>query len=192
MICFRLKNTELCLDFSFFAAIAIFAFFDNTGTGLASIVMCMLHELAHLVVMAILDVTPERIKFYGAGIAITARSLDSRRSSVRAAVYSAGCLLNLVLAIAFFLFGNRLFSAINLCICALNLLPFGELDGARLLILAAEHFFEPYLTDKLMKICGAASVVICVVIFVSVKGRVSISALISGVYILILSVIKRE
>lgn len=192
MISVKVKNTELCLDFSFFAAIAIFAFFDKTGLGLASLAMCMLHESAHLIVMLILAVTPDRIKFYGAGIAISARSLDSRGDMVRAAVYSSGCLLNFILALIFLLCGNGLFSAINLCIGVLNMLPVGELDGARILRLISERFFEPYRTERLLRICSAVSVVLCVVIFFVVRGRVSISALISGVYLMILSALNNE
>lgn len=183
---------ELSLDFSFFAALAIFAFFDDTGLGLTSLVMCMLHEAAHLIVMLLLNIPPCRVKFYGAGIAISARRLEYRADLERCAVYAAGCALNFALAAVFWHFGNGILSAVNLCIGMLNMLPIGGLDGARLLRVFAERFFEPDRADFILKVCGMISAALCVIALFFVKGKVGVSAVISGAYLLLLSALRPD
>lgn len=192
MISLRIKNTAVCFDFSFFAAIAIFAFLDRTGLGLLSIAMCMLHESAHLLVMLLIGAVPSQIAFYGAGIAISAPTLELHGEGHRLAVYSAGCLLNFTLAAVFWAAGSGILSAINLCIGALNIMPFGSLDGARVMKLAAGHFRNPVRIERSIRVFGAAAAV-CGAAFVFIRGgSISISALISGLYLMVLAVLRKK
>ena len=63
-------------DFSFFAVVAFMIFVDTSGAAVLSLIACILHEGGHLLAMAVCGAYPERITFYGGGIALTRTGMD--------------------------------------------------------------------------------------------------------------------
>ena len=134
-------------DFSFFAVVAFMIFVDTSGAAVLSLIACILHEGGHLLTMAVCGANPERITFYGGGIA-------------RLVILSAGCSVNLLVAAACFAMqGNdtaAVFGAVNLIICIFNALPIGYFDGAEVLELLLTGFVSLRTAEKVKKIVGTA------------------------------------
>ena len=133
MIELKLKRTALRWDFSFFAVLAVFFIWDYSGFGFAALGICTAHELAHLAVMRLCGMSPDSLTFYGAGIRLSARAVESAPPGVQAAVYAAGCAMNFLLGGVFLAAGEGRIAAVSFAAGAFNLLPLGEFDGRRLL-----------------------------------------------------------
>ena len=110
--------------------------------------------------MAVCGVNPERITFYGGGIALSKSGMESLTDAKRLAILSAGCSVNLLVAAACFAMqGNgtaAVFGAVNLIICIFNALPIGYFDGAEVLELLLTGFVSLRTAEKVKKIVGTA------------------------------------
>lgn len=151
-------------DFTFFAVVALLVFIDTGGTAMLSLIACILHEGGHLLAMALCGVVPEKITFYGGGIAISKR-MDSVSAAKRLIILSAGCSVNAVLALSTALLPQnntmQIFSAVNLLICCFNALPIGYFDGAEILRTIFESIFQPRTAEIIKKTIG---IIMCVLI----------------------------
>ncbi len=132
MICFEINKICLSFSFGFFFVIA-FTSLENDILVVYSLLFCILHELAHLFVMRKFRVEISSIHFYGAGIKISSKGVDLLSKSKQLLVYSAGCTLNLVFALAYFFIGAQELFAINISLAFLNILPISYLDGGKIL-----------------------------------------------------------
>ena len=132
-------------------------FIDTSGAAVLSLIACILHEGGHLLAMAVCGVNPERITFYGGGIALSKSGMESLTDAKRLVILSAGCSVNLLVAAACFAMqGNdtaAVFGAVNLIICIFNALPIGYFDGAEVLELLLTGFVS-LRTAKVKKIIG--------------------------------------
>ncbi len=186
MIELKLKRTALRWDFSFFAVLAVFFFWDDSGFGIAALGICAAHELAHLAVMKFCGITPDSLTFYGAGIRLSARAVESAPPGVQAAVYSAGCVMNFLLGGAFLAAGEGRIAAVSFAAGAFNLLPLGEFDGRRLLKLLLISLAAPENVDTVLKMCGFISAGIAAAVLFKAGGA-SPTFFITAVYLVILS-----
>lgn len=187
MIELKLKKTVLRLDFSFFAVIALFLLLDTTGFGLMALSACALHELAHMLVMAVFGIYADEITFYGAGIRITSARTEFARPAVKALILSAGCAANFVLTVIFWYSGRFETAAINLFTGIFNLLPIGELDGAGLLKTALIRFCKPENVDGISDVTGAVFSVICIAVIVFFGRGISFTLITTVLYFIIVS-----
>ncbi len=151
-------------DFTFFAVVALLVFIDTSGTAMLSLIACILHEGGHLLAMALCGVVPEKITFYGGGIAV-ARRMDNVSTPRRLIILSAGCAVNAVLAMSGALMPQnstmQVFSAVNLLICCFNALPIGYFDGGEILRIIFESIFQPRTAEIIKKTIG---IIMCVLI----------------------------
>lgn len=184
MIEFYLCRTAVGLDFSFFAVLAMFFFFDSGG-GLAALSACAVHELGHLAVMRLCNIPAERILFYGAGIRISAE-IKGASFWKQLAVLSAGCAVNLLLSAAFYAAGELTLAAANLITGTFNLLCLGEFDGAQLARLFAVRFVGAARIDGFLNVLRGISAAVCLASALLLGGAISVSLLITLVYVLIL------
>ena len=187
MIEFKLKRTAIRLDFSFFAVLALFFWLDSDGFGLMALAVCAAHELAHLVVMAVCGIIPESITFYGAGIRITAPDTELCSYGVQAAVYSAGCVMNFVLAIILAQAGCDRASAVSLFTGCFNLVPVGEFDGRRLLRLFLLSHARPENLDMLTFVIGVVCAALPGILMILFGWGASPTLIITAAYIIIMS-----
>lgn len=187
MIELKLRKTALRLDFSFFAVIALFLWLDSSGFGLMALSACALHELAHMLVMAIFGIFADEITFYGAGIRISSVRTEFAKPVVRALILSAGCAANFVLTVFFLQLGQLEFAAINLFTGIFNLLPIGELDGAGLLKLLLIRKCRPEKIDGAMRIVGMVFSVICIAAIIFFGRGVSFTLITTALYFIIVS-----
>ena len=184
MLEIRIKQTKFCLDFTFAAVLAFYFWLDSEGWGVVSIVLCMLHELAHLAVMCACGISPERITMYGGGIRISSSQVESCAGYKKLAIYSAGCAVNFILCAVLFSF-QRNAAILSLFMGIFNLLPIGEFDGAQLLKCLLIKFCPPERIDAVMRAVGVITVILCGVIIAAVQGQVSITLLSAVLYLTI-------
>lgn len=187
MIELKLKKTLLRLDFSFFAVIALFLLLDTTGFGIAALSACALHELAHMLVMAVFGIFADEIMFYGAGIRITSARTEFAKPAVKALILSAGCAANFMLTLIFWRSDRLEFAAINLFTGIFNMLPIGELDGAGLLKLLIIRLSRPENVDRILCVTGAVFSVICIAVIIFFGKGVSFTLITTAFYFIIVS-----
>ena len=187
MVEFKLKRTLLRLDFSFFAVIALYLLLDESGFGLAALAACAMHETAHFVAMTAFGVPVEQLTLYGAGIRITSSKIEYIKPIKKAVILCAGCIANFAAAFVFWRLENYAASAVNLFTGIFNLLPMGELDGARLLKMYAVRHFKAKSVDMVMKIAAVVSAIICAAAFIATGGVASFTLITTALYIIIVS-----
>ena len=181
-------------DFSFFAVVAFMIFIDTSGAAVLSLIACILHEGGHLLAMAVCGAYPERITFYGGGIALSKAEMDSLSDEKRLVILSAGCAVNLLAASVYLTMpGNdtvAVFSAVNLIICLFNALPIGYFDGAGILEILLSKFLSLRVAEKVKRVIGVmlSVVMIAGVIIYCVSCNKSVSlSIIFVVFYLILA-----
>lgn len=175
------------MDFSFFAVIALFLLLDSTGFGVMALAACAVHELAHMIVMAVFGIIADEITFYGAGIRITSARTEFAKPAVKALILSAGCAANFILTAVSLCSGHSEFAAINLFTGIFNLLPIGELDGAGLLKTALIRFGKPENVDKVLSVTGAVSALICIAAILFFGRGISFTLITTALYFIIVS-----
>lgn len=181
-------------DFSFFAVVAFMIFVDTSGAAVLSLIACILHEGGHLLAMAVCGANPERITFYGGGIALSKSGMESLTDAKRLVILSAGCSVNLLVAAACFAMqGNdtaAVFGAVNLIICIFNALPIGYFDGAEVLEVILTRFVSLRTAETVKKIVGvvlSVAITAGVVIYCVSEGKSVSLSLIFVVFYLILA-----
>lgn len=184
---------NLKFNFSFFAVIAFLIFADTSGMAVLSLTACILHEGGHLLAMALCGIYPDKITFYGGGIAIDKLGMEQISDCRRLFILAAGCMVNfLISSIYFFTPENEMlqvFSAVNLLIGIFNALPIGYFDGARILEILLVRFMRPSAANIVKKIIGAlcsAVIIMGIVYYCIFSGKtVSISLGFAMLYLII-------
>lgn len=147
-------------DFSFFAVVAFMIFIDTSGAAVLSLIACIMHEGGHLLAMAVCGAYPERITFYGGGIALTKAGMENLSDTKRLIILSAGCFVNLLAASVYLTMPDNttvaVFSAVNLIICVFNALPIGYFDGAEVLEILLTKFVTLRTAERVKKAVGLA------------------------------------
>lgn len=187
MLELKLRKTVLCLDFSFFAVIALYLLLDESGFGLAALWACALHETAHFAAMALFGVPAERVTLYGAGIRITSSFLEFAPPLRRTVILSAGCLANFTAALVFWRFGELGSFAVELFTGIFNLLPLGALDGAGLLKMFAIKRCKAENVDRVMKAASIISAILVAAAVIFAGGAASFTLITTALYIIVLS-----
>lgn len=149
----------LKFNFSFFAVIAFLIFADSSGMAVLSLTACILHEGGHLLAMALCGIYPDKITFYGGGIAISKIGMEQMSYIRRLVILSAGCTVNFLISSLCLAFPEnemiQIFSAVNLLIGIFNALPIGYFDGARILEVLLVRVMSPLSAAIVKKIIGA-------------------------------------
>ncbi len=187
MLELKLRKTILCLDFSFFAVIALYLLLDESGFGLAALCACALHETAHFVAMALFGVPAERVTLYGAGIRITSSQIEFVPTFQKTVILSVGCLTNFAAALVFYRLGELGAFAVELFTGIFNLLPLGALDGAGLLKMLVIRRCKAEDVDRVMKTASVFSAVLVAAAVIFVGGAASFTLITTALYIIILS-----
>lgn len=182
---------RVSLSFTFFAAVAAVTLW-NGSWGLkivTALICCILHELGHISAMCMFGIPPERVFFYAGGIKISphrGRLISKKQDMI---ILFAGCSVNLFIALLWRILSGGLnyFACANLFLGIFNLMPVKYFDGGRLLSLALNEsrvcdfirgFFLIFLSAVLIKML--------------LSGNVSISLMITFVYIAFAEFMGRE
>lgn len=184
---------NLKFNFSFFAVIAFLIFADTSGMAVLSLTACILHEGGHLLAMALCGIYPDKITFYGGGIAIDKLGMEQISDCRRLFILAAGCMVNFLISSTYFFDPEnemiQVFSAVNLLIGIFNALPIGYFDGARILEILLVRFMRPSAANIVKKIIGAlcsAVIIVGIVYYCIFSGKtVSISLGFAMLYLII-------
>lgn len=183
----------LKFNFSFFAVVAFLIFADTSGMAVLSLTACILHEGGHLLAMALCGIYPDKITFYGGGIAISKIGMEQMSYIRRLVILSAGCTVNFLISSLCLAFPEnemiQIFSAVNLLIGIFNALPIGYFDGARILEVLLVRIMRPSTATIVKKIIGglcSAAIIGGIVYYCVFSGKtVSISLGFAMLYLII-------
>lgn len=128
---FSVKNTTVEISF-WFAVVMTFLLLFMGNDSAVCFVLCILHEIGHLVSMFAFKSTPKKLElgFFGIKIVTGNRILSPVKEIITAA---AGPLVNLLLAVVLCLFDRKSWAAMSVGLAVFNLLPVPMLDGGRIL-----------------------------------------------------------
>lgn len=162
MVCFELFGVRLALDFTAPALFALLSMYLPRAALLQTVSACLLHECAHLLLIAIYGDRPALLRISAAGMRLEAHGTALMPLHRFAAILLAGPAANLLAAAAFLGCGMRDAAAANLSLCCFNLLPFRSTDGGTLLFAWLEKLLltrAPELPRRIMRGCGMVTAV---------------------------------
>jgi len=178
MIKTKLADTELGVDFTFFAVVTMFLTLDTTGFALMSLAACIIHEAGHLLALLLTGGRLDSLVFRGGGIRIAADNTDS------VFVLIAGSAVNIVLFFVLYFTLPKtdiypiMFAVLNLVIGLFNLLPIGCLDGSKLLSLFVSHKI-----CKVIEIIAITGVVTAIIFVVLNKNEINFTLIAVLIYV---------
>lgn len=149
--------------FGFFLSLSVFLLLDKTGMGAMCISAALLHELGHLIAMALFRVRLVRVRLRTLEIGIERQEARSLMSEM--CIDLAGPAVNLLLAAVCYRWGSMGFSAINCALGLFELCPLPMLDGGQALSALCQRLFT---LERAGKICLAVS--ICTLLLILAGG----------------------
>ena len=194
---FKMFGTEISVTFPFSALLVLLLLTDRTGLAFFLLLAVFVHEAAHLAAMWMLDCSPKRVDLKCAAVEITSPPVTSAKEE--ALITLAGPLSNGLLFFAFWLNFNLfrsesalLFASVNALIAAFNLLPVAGLDGGTLLLLVLTRLFGERKAKLTLRVLGImiASAAVFAGAFLLRNGICNPTVLLSGLYILVMTLLK--
>lgn len=168
MVCFDLFGLRLALDFTAPAWFAFLSLYLPPSVLCRTAAACLLHECAHLLVLAATGRKPALLRVSATGLRLEATGTAVMPLRTFAAILLAGPLANLLAAVLFSASGMRESASVHLSLCGFNLLPFRSTDGGTLLDAWLEQHYAskaPELPRRMQRVLGcvtAAVVLICI------------------------------
>lgn len=194
---FRMFSTEIAVTFPFSALLVLLLLTDRTGLASFLLLAVFTHEAAHLAAMWMLDCSPKRVCLKCAAVEIVSPPVTSAKEEMLITLAGpfANGLLFLTFWLNFQLFGSEsalLFSSVNALIGAFNLLPVAGLDGGTLLLLLLTRLFGELKAKRTLRILGLilAATAVFTGVFLLKRGIFNPTVLLSGLYILVMTLIK--
>lgn len=116
----------------------LFIIFNNISTYVIFIVFIAIHEISHMIAGIVIDGKPKKISLNPFGLSLEFYSYGKEKFLYKIFFYSAGPLINLLIAICIYYFKEYNFFKqeiiyTNLAICFFNLIPIIPLDGGKIL-----------------------------------------------------------
>lgn len=165
---------------------------ESSYVPLLGILFAILHEMGHLAAM-MLSKEPVRSIFFGlVNIGITSENCEENLEK-NIFIFASGPLVNLILALCFFIFYNLSGAFVfktavmqNLFLAGLNLLPISSLDGGKIFKIILLKKFDFALAEK---ISSVVSIIFLVPVFVCgflvlFNFKYNFSLLIIGCYLI--------
>ena len=149
--------------FGFFLSLSVFLLLDKTGMGAMCISAALLHELGHLIAMALFRVRLVRVRLRTLEIGIERQEARSLMSEM--CIDLAGPAVNLLLAAAAYCCGSIGFSAVNCALGLFELCPLPVLDGGQALSALCQRAFS---LERAQKICAAVN--LCTLLLILAGG----------------------
>ncbi|MBO5572363.1 MAG: hypothetical protein J5926_06610 [Ruminococcus sp.] len=145
-------------DFSFFLLMAMLFLMRDVRTASGIVIVCGLHELGHLAVMAVFRAKVRSIHFSGTGIRITAEKSGTEPLLQSVLILLSGPAVNIIL---YFLLREKVPDTAYLSLGAglYNLLPYSQLDGGavlEVLILGSGHEYAYRMAVRLIRLALTA------------------------------------
>lgn len=194
----RIFGVQLEFTFWFFALLAGAALLNKEALALYFLLPIAVHELGHLLALAVLRIKVRSIGFTAMGVNILREKSETLRPAGEALICAAGILANLLLALMIHLFRYptmrmMFLVAANLAVAAFNLLPIGDLDGGQLLRLLTARRLPPSAARMASKAASLAALAALfgLAIFLAIHHNPNPTLLVTSVYLAV-NVILRD
>ncbi len=192
MIRFKLFGARVELSFWFFAVAAAFFSFCPASLIPYAALPVVVHELGHIVAMALLRVKIRAVRLTAFGIELEKDKSVFRGAASETAVCLAGAAANLITAGLLYAFTfqsmrSMLMISANIAVAAFNLLPVGNLDGGEAAKILCGYFFKPGLAYTVSKIFSllALAPLFATAIFLLLRPGRNFTLLLVCIYLLI-------
>lgn len=126
-------------DFGFFLLLSLALLFDRSGLAVGCICAALLHELGHLLAMAVCGVPVTAVCLCPLGVRIERAAAPSLHRELF--VNLSGPMFNLLLALVLYCAGKFSFSAVNCALGLFELCPLPSLDGGQALFCLMQRHF---------------------------------------------------
>lgn len=171
---FTVHGIRIRATFGFFALWAVILYLREYSalpfSPLPVFLLCLLHEAGHTAALLLTGQPPVSLTFYAGGISMSLRQPPERAGLFsEILVLSAGCAVNLLLAVLLSLTGSRLWAMTSLGLGLFNLLPHSMLDGGGILRALTVYCFPHADIDAAAGIIDVMTVTAMLILFI-VKG----------------------
>ncbi len=159
---------------------------NNIGVYLLTYLVMAIHEFAHLFVAYVIGLKTDCIIFSPFGVNLRLKNRIINTLSEEIILYSAGPLVNGILALISIYFKDTNFYHLNIALFITNLLPIIPLDGGMITLRLLSYRFG-YKAAK--KVLGAFSAVLglgllALSVYLMLKGSINISIFIIAVFLI--------
>lgn len=156
---------RLAVDFTAPALLALLSLILPAEAVLQTMAACLLHECAHLLMIAAAGQKPALLHLSAAGMRLETAGSAVMPLRLFAWILLAGPLANLAAAAGFALFGYEAAAAANCSLCMFNLLPFRSTDGGTLLYALLEDRMLPHAPERPAQILRVLALVTALLLF---------------------------
>lgn len=133
------RKIRVQADFGFFLLLSLALLFDRSGLAVGCICAALLHELGHLLAMAVCGVPITAVCLCPLGVRIERAESPSLRRELF--INLSGPMVNLLLALVLYRAGKLSFSAVNCALGLFELCPLPSLDGGQALFCLMQRHF---------------------------------------------------
>lgn len=192
---FEILGVRIKVSFLLIVLLTLFSLYDKSGFMLLAVSAALIHEFGHIVSAEITGCGVKELSFMPFGIKMILKTplslVDTKRKLL---VLSAGCAVNFIIFVLFWMFCAKQAALIHLATGLFNLLPAGTLDGGRILQELLSLRCEE---TKAQRIADAVSLVSAAVLFVLgavmlVYSGYNISLLITSIYLTITVIVRQK
>ena len=193
---FRFLGTRFDISVPFAVVIAFLLVMDKTGLMTASLLAVLVHESGHLIAMRLNECAPQSVRFTSTGVLICGSSFCTAKENILIAVSgpAANFLIAGVLLASGYLFDLRIlivYSAVQIVVGAINLMPVRGLDGGTVLFLLLKCIprINSGMVFSFISIITACAVTVAGTA-IAVRNIGNPSLLLLGLYLIILNIMK--
>lgn len=165
MVCFDLFGMSLAVDFTAPALLALLSLLLPPDAILQTVSAGVLHECAHLLMIAATGQKPALLRLSAAGLRLETAGTAVIPLRRFAWILLAGPLSNLLAAILFGACGMQETAAAHGALCLFNLLPYRSTDGGTLLLALLEERMLPTVPERPALILRITALLTTVLLF---------------------------
>ena len=190
MVEFRFFKTKIQIGFLFIATLSLLSLMDKSGSVFLSVLFSLLHELGHIIAMAICKEPIDSLTYHPFGISMKLKTSSALSLSEELFVLLSGCVTNLIFIISP---TPQIVTYINIGIFLFNILPVANLDGGRIVRLLLTHFFGERAGNVASDVLSFVFLIpISALAFYTTIQFGQFSLLVCSAYLAIITIFKRD
>lgn len=199
-MCFTIKQCQIQIEYLFFAVITFLLFTDKKAVALLGIAATVLHEAGHLVMMLLLKVSVQTIRFHAFGVDIVEKGRGKRSYLADMLVALSGPLANMLFCIGstiiYLFWKNALlweFIFVNSAIALFHVLPVESLDGGQALYALLCHKFSQRTSETIVMVVSFFVLLPVAIIgfYMLLQSKYNFTLFFVSIYLMCLLVLKR-
>lgn len=196
MLRFRLFGVTIQIEFLFVALVTIFLLVDQSGIATTALLVCLIHELGHILMFFLVGFKPHKICFDVTGICLV-KPTASLNYAKEVLVQLAGSTTNFILFAIFSHTVNAItpvsiFAVTNLVVGIFNLLPLKSFDGGKLLEITLLKCMSIRMVDRICNIIDLAFIFLMLIgsVYLFITAEQSFTLIVLTIYLMFTAIIK--